>query len=275
MAIRTLTRGGARWYVDPDTGAKVPGVTSIINALDKPFLSPWAAKMVAEFAVENWNTVQGLIQADPAAAVDLLKAAPRRYTQARAELGSKAHDLFERMLRGESPRYVEHDLIPYRDHFAEFLDTVRPELVAAEEVVWSDRFQYAGSFDALLRVWLAPDRTPTPDRSGTPHLIIVDWKTSKEVYPTVSLQLSAYAYADRLISADGTSRDMPRVDGGAVLHVTAERWSLVPVRVDAEMHQVFLALREALEWQREESRAVLGSPLATGGRLLTGTQRRA
>lgn len=52
MTIRTLTRGGARWYVDPDTGTKVPGVTSIINVLDKPFLSPWAAKMVAEFAVE-------------------------------------------------------------------------------------------------------------------------------------------------------------------------------------------------------------------------------
>src|SRR5690606_36755837 len=131
----------------------------------------------------------------------------------------------------------------------------------------------AGSFDDLLRVWLAPDRTPTPDRSGTPHLIIVYWKTSRDVYPTVALQLSAYAYADRLISADGTSRDMPRVDGGAVLHVTAERWSLLPVRVYADMHEVLLALREALEWQPEEARPVLGSPLATGGRLLTGTLR--
>lgn len=274
-SVRTITRGGSRFYVDPETHEKVPGVTSIVDMLNKPFLQYWAAKLVAEHAVDNLAAVASIAERDRDGAVDFLKGAPHRYTKLRAEVGSKAHDLFERMMRGEHVGRVEPDLVPYARHFAEFMAAVNPELVRAEDVVWSDSHAYAGSFDALLRVWLDEDRRPTPDRSGEPCLVIVDYKTSKAVYPSVALQLAAYAHGDRIVDPEGHVEPMPDVDGGAVLHITDEAWNFLPVRVDEDVFSVFLALRQAFTWDRETSKEVIGRSLASGGRLVTGTQRRA
>lgn len=264
--VNTIKRGGSRFYVEPQSGEKAPGVTSIISMLPKPFLTFWAAKMTAEAAVDNIDAVAALAKADPEAAVDMLKGAHRRYTKARADVGSKAHDMFERMIRGENVRRVGMELEPYRRHFAEFLDTVQPELVSAEDVMWSDTHNYAGSSDAILRV---------TDETVGPVLVMADWKTSAKAYPDVALQLTAYSRADRIISPDGSSRPMPEIAAGAVLHVTPERWEFIPVRVDDEVFRFFLALREIFEWERDVSKSVLGEPIASGGALVSGTERRA
>lgn len=274
-AVRTIMRGGSRFYVSPETSEKVPGVTSVIGMLPKPFLTFWAAKMTAEAAVDNLGAVASIAERDRQGAVDYLKGAHRRYTQLRASVGSDAHDLFERMARGEIIGRVHPDLTPYVRHFAEFMDKVNPELVRAEDVAWSDTHKYAGSFDAILRVWLDEDNRPTPDRSGTPALLMADWKTSKDTYPDVALQMSAYAYADRIISPDGTSEPMPEFDGAAVLHVTADHWAFKPVLVNDEVFAQFLHLRRTFDWDRETSKTVIGKPIAEGGAIVTGTQRRA
>lgn len=264
--VRTIKRGGVRFYVEPEDGRKVPGVTSIVGMLPKPYLMYWAALKTAEAAVENIDAVSVLAKSDPEAAVDMLKGAHSRYTKARSDLGSAAHDMFERMIRGERVRRVGMDLEPYRRHFAEFLDTVQPELMSAEAVMWSDLHDYAGSSDAILRV---------DDVEMGPSLVIVDWKTSKNAYSDVALQLSAYANADRIIGEDGESRPMPEIEAGAVLHITAERWEFRPVRIDDEVFRIFLALRQVFDWDRDLSRAVLGPAVASGGALVSGTERRA
>lgn len=275
--IRTIHRGGSRFYLDADLPeVRLPGVTSIIGMLPKPFLMYWAAKMTAELAVDSLPFVQQMAERDRQGAIDYLKGASRRYTQIRADVGSKAHDLFERMIRGEDVGKVHPDLEPYRARFADFLATVNPELVRAEDVAWSDRHQYAGSFDAIIRVWLDADRRPTPDRSGTPVLLMVDWKTSADTYPEVALQMAAYAHADRIIGPDGSSEPMPDVDGAAVLHITPEQWALKPVRIDTDVFDLFLVLRRVFVWDRETSKTVIGKALAASSRkLVTGTQRRA
>ncbi|MQS39592.1 hypothetical protein [Streptomyces katsurahamanus] len=266
--VSTIQRGNSRFYVDAETHEKVPGVTSVIGMLPKPFLTYWAAKMTAEAAVDNLPAVTSIAERDRDGAVDYLKGAHRRYTKLRAEIGSDAHDLFERMIRGEYvPRRVHPDLQPYREGFAEFLDVVQPELIRAEDVAWSDQHKYAGSFDALLRV---------KDDDGTPTTVIVDWKTSKATYPDVALQMSAYGFADRLIDPEGNSEPMPHIDAAAVLHITADQWSFKPVRFDAEVFGHFLTLRRTFDWDREVSKTVIGKPFASGGqRIVTGTQRRA
>jgi hypothetical protein len=264
--VNTIQRGGSRFYVDPDDGRKAPGVTSVIGMLPKPFLTFWAAKMTAEFAVDNFAAVQAIAANDRDAAVDMLKGAHRRYTKGRADVGSAAHDMFERMMRGENVRRVGMDLEPYRKHFAEFLDTVQPELYSAEDVMWSDTHNYAGSSDAILRV---------KDDSAGDVLVMTDWKTSKNAYPDVALQLSAYAHADRIIDADGASIPMPEIHAGAVLWITPERWEFKPVKIDEEVFSYFLALRQVFNWDREVSKTVLGKPIVSGGSLVTGTERRA
>lgn len=274
--VRTIQRGGSRFYVNPETDLKVPGVTSVVGMLPKPFLQFWNAKMVAELAVDSLPFVQQMAERDRQGAIDYLKGAARRYTKVRADVGSDAHDLFERLIRGEPVARVHPDLEPYRRNFVDFLDKVNPELVRAEDVAWSDTHEYAGSFDGILRVWLDEDGKPTPDRSGEPHLLIVDWKTSKDTYPDVALQMAAYAHADVIIGADGKREPMPEFDGAAVLHITPDQWAFKPVNISEAVFGYFVTLRKVFDWDREASKTVIGRPIAASvGRIVTGTQRRA
>jgi hypothetical protein len=274
--VTTVKRGGSRFYVHPDKPlVTVPGVTSVIGMLPKPFLQYWSAKMAAELAVDSIDMLADMVNRDRDGAVDYIKGAANRYTKTRSTIGSAAHDMFERMMRGEHIGRVHPDMESYRRGFAEFLAAVNPELIRAEDVAWSDAHDYAGSFDAILRVWLMPDNTPDPTRKrGEPVDLMVDWKTSKDTYPEVALQLAAYANADRIISADGTSEPMVDVNGAAVLHITPEGWAFKPVVITAEVFSYFLALRRVFDWDRETSKSVLGKPIAKNVGLVTGTQRR-
>lgn len=273
--VQTVKRGGSRFYVDPVKPlVTVPGVTSIISMLPKPFLQFWAAKMAAELAVDSIDMIKPMAERDRQGAVDYVKGAATRYTKTRAEVGSEAHDLFERMIRGERITRVKPDLEPYRRHFAEFLEVVRPELISAEDVMWSDRHSYAGSSDAILSIKLTADSVISP--FGEPVTVLVDWKTSKESYPDVALQLSAYAHADRLVKSDGGSEPMPEIEMGAVLHITPDGWVFKPVVIDDNVFAVFLALRQVFDWDRTGQKEVFGVPIAqSAAKLVTGTQRRA
>jgi len=274
--IDTTKGKGPRFYYDiaaPDI--KYPGVTSIVGMLPKPFLQFWAAKMAAELAVDSFDFVQAIhARGGREAAVQYISGASRRYTKERSDIGTEAHDLFERMVRGEDVRHVSRDMDPYKRHFAEFLDVVQPELVRAEDVAWSDTHKYAGSFDAILRVRL--DDNGRPDPHGDVAQVIVDWKTSKSTYPEVALQMSAYANADKVIAPDGTEEPMPAFDGAAVLHITADQWAFKPVQIAEPVFGHFLHLRESFDWDRTVSKKVLGDPIASSsyGTLVTGTQRR-
>ncbi|MGV4924121.1 hypothetical protein [Streptomyces sp. HJ7] len=87
--------------MDPETGATAPGVTSVPSMLPKGFLPFRAAKKVATAAVNNIGFLVGLAMNDQAGAIDYLKGAPRRVTKEAADTGSAAHDVFERLARGE------------------------------------------------------------------------------------------------------------------------------------------------------------------------------
>ncbi|WP_425837377.1 hypothetical protein [Streptomyces fractus] len=263
--VSTIKRGDSRFYVDPEDGSiKVPGVTSVGSMLPKDFLTFWAAKEAAEAAVNNWDIVSQLVQRDPKGAVDYLKGAHRRKSKAAADLGSAAHDYFERLARGETvnDRHVHVDVKPHVRHFREFLEQVQPEFLFLEETVWSDTDKYAGSFDAIAKV------------DG--EIVILDWKTSKSIYDSVALQLSAYRFADRIIIAEtGESVPVPEIVGGGALHVRPEGWALHPVQCDEEVFKTFNHLRGVFDWEKGGKRGVIGKPIASGGAFVTGTQRRA
>lgn len=247
--VNTISRGGSRFYVHPEDGTlKVPGVTSILGMLPKPFLKPWAAKVVAETAVESIGEVVGIAMRDKQAAIDMLKRAPDRQTKSAADVGTEAHDLFEAIAKGEPPRRVHPELQPFVDHFNAFLDEFQPEFTFMEETVWSDKHEYAGSFDAFAtidgdRVW-------------------VDYKTTRSgVHEEVALQLAAYRHADYIIRPDGSRVPMPPAEGGAVLHIRPEGWKLVPVRCGEAEFEMFLHLREVFRWEKELKASVIGDPL--------------
>lgn len=251
--VNTIKRGGSRFYVNPDDAkVKVPGVTSIIGMLPKDFLRYWAAKEVAQTAVDSLPVVLTMILNDQKdAAVDFLKKSPDRNTRQAADTGTAAHDLFERMAKGETLGRVHPDLEPFVRHFDEYLTVCKPDYHFMEETVWSDKHGYAGSFDAYAvidgeRLWLDNKTT----RSG--------------VHAEVGIQLSAYRYADSIIRADGGRVPMPEADGGAVVHVRPEGWQLVPVRCDEALFELFLHLREIFNYEKELKPTILGHAVASG-----------
>lgn len=251
--VNTIKRGDARFYVSPDSGEKVPGVTSILGMLPKGFLKFWAAKMVAEEAMSDLGTLvqMALREGGTEAAIDYLKRTPDRNTRKAADTGTAAHDLFERMAKGETLGRVHPDLEPFVRHFDEFQRVAKPEFVFLEETVWSDSVGYAGSFDWYAtidgqRVW--GDNKTT--RSG--------------IHAEVGLQLAAYRYADNIIRPDGSRVRMPKADGGAVFHVRPEGWSLVPVRCGEEEFEVFKHLREVFRWEKEQKGSMVGLPAHSG-----------
>lgn len=246
--VQTIQRGGSRFYVEPSTGDKVPGVTSILNGLPKPFLKPWGEKMAAEWAVDNiGSVVQMVINGQHKAAVDAIKGASRRYTTERADIGTEAHDLFERMARGEEIGRVHPDFEGYVEQFQKFLDDFQPNYLMMEETVWSNKHRYAGSFDAIAEI------------GG--EVIVLDNKTTKSIYPEVGLQLAAYRYADHIVRSDGNTAPIPSVSGGAVLHIHPDSYEFVPLRCDEAVFEHFLTLRAQFEWS-DFSKTVVGKPLA-------------
>jgi hypothetical protein len=249
--VSTISRGGSRFYVHPESQDKVPGVTSVVGMLPKPFLRPWAAKVTAETAVDHLGEIVSIALRDRQGAIDFLKRSPDRFTKTAADVGTEAHDLFERLAKGESVGRVHPDFVPFVEHFESFLEEFSPEFVFMEETVWSEKHSYAGSFDAFAvidgeRVW-------------------VDYKTTRSgVHEEVALQLAAYRYADYIIRPDGGRVPMPEADAGAVLHVRPEGWSLVPIRADEKAFETFLHLRAIFEWERNEKGSVIGDPVNKG-----------
>ncbi|GGM78570.1 hypothetical protein GCM10012275_56490 [Longimycelium tulufanense] len=253
--IRTVSRGGSRFYIHPTSADRVPGVTSIIGMLPKPFLTAWAAKLTAETAVDLLGEVVGIALRDKQAAVDMLKRAPRRFTEAAADVGTEVHELCEHLSRGDRIGRVHPDLRPYVDGYQEFLDEFQPEFLELEATLWSDTHRYAGSCD-----WIA--------KIGD-EIVIGDNKTTRSgVHEEVALQLTAYAFADYFLRPDGTQDPIPKIEAGAVVHLRPDeddpsrpRWQLVPVRVDESVFDVFLTLRRVFEWDKDIKATVLGEPV--------------
>ena len=260
-AVKTIKRGGSRFYVHPETREKVPGVTSVISMLPKPFLTYWAAKVTAESAVSNIGPVVGLAMNDPGGAVDYLKRAHRRTTNEAADVGTEVHALYEKLARGDKVGRQHPDLEPYVRWINEFHDKFQPSYRFIEDAVWSDTHKYAGSFDALC------------DIEG--ETVMLDAKSTRSgVHEEVALQLSAYAFADDIVTQAGERVSVPKVDAGAVLHLRPEGWKLVPVRLDADVFGYFLHLREVFDWVTAESSTVIGKPLFESV-ASTGSERRA
>lgn len=274
---------GRTYFREADPATRYPSVTTIVDTAPKPFLTRWYAKMAADLALDSIDYLQRMADRDPVGARKWVAGAAYRYTKSRGAIGSKAHDLFERMIRDQHVGRVHPDIEPYRVAFADFMDVVQPELVRAEDIAWSDTHRYAGSFDAWLRlrVVLTSEGAWVLDPFNVSGCavwvdVIADWKTSKSVWPSVALQMAAYASADKIIDAEGTESPMPTFSGAVVLHITPEGWTLHPVYAPqlAAAFGYFLKLRSVVDWEREVSRTVLGTPLASSRAAATGTERR-
>ena len=142
------------------------------------------------------------------------------------------------------------------DRPAETFDACEAFWLAVHDATLSPRRGDADQFATLV----PPDGDAFLRIQGEP--VVVDWKTTKSIYPEVGLQLAAYRFADHVIDQYGTQSPIPALNGGAVLHVREDGYDLVPLRCDEQVFEIFLGLRNfSFEWATDMSKTIVGAPL--------------
>ncbi len=219
-------------------------VTTILSALGKPWLGAWAAKMVAEYAYDFRSEWESLPKVR---AIRLLKGAPWDKRDAAGDLGTAVHDAIEAAVLGQTPPEYAADVAARMAHWDRFLADYRPTFLASEAAVFSRKHRYAGTLDGIAKIG---DET-----------LLIDVKTSKDVYPEYALQLAAYRHAEFLGLPDGTEAEIPATDGAAVLHITPDDYRLIRLRTDEEVFRTFLYIAQAHRWQKETSKTAVLDPV--------------
>ncbi|MBT9167794.1 MAG: hypothetical protein DDT19_01137 [Syntrophomonadaceae bacterium] len=176
--IVQVTIADERHYLKPskDEATGLPvyiGVPSVTWIASYYYKSPYLTKWIAE---QGWSEAEAI-------------------KKAAGDKGSRVHLAIEQILAGEefridtkvldktSGEMVElslEELICVKS-FCDWRDSVKPEILATEITIFSDKHGYAGTIDLICRI------------DGV--LYVVDFKTSKQVWMEHELQISAYRAA--------------------------------------------------------------------------------
>jgi len=232
---------GSRAYCHPVTGELVPSVTTIINQVNKPLLTGWAARIAAEYAVDHWGEMSTW---NPGVKVRQIKNAHERERDASAVLGTAVHSAIDNWCKG-TPHRNPPEVNPYMGSFVKFLLEKRPEFVRTEVTLWNRTHDYAGTADAICII------------AGKTWLI--DYKTGKNLHDEVGLQLSALAHGEFIITPEGEELSVPAIDGIAAVHIRPRSWKFVPVNHSEDNFRAFLAAKELHRWSTEIRDGVLAA----------------
>lgn len=259
MAIRTkrekklkrIDGKYGRTYTLPD-GSVVPSVTSILSALSKPYLIPWAAKQERELVMQSaatlWQTEAVLPDRDAylttlAQTVGEVKAHARELTAA-CDIGSQIHARIEQdLLRelGQNPPLS--DPLSYGaafgyNAFRRFRGEHELRPIYAERQVWSVQHQYAGTMD-----WYGV-------LDGV--LTVGDWKSSKQISSEAHLQVAAYTMA--LIElglavspVQAAIIRLPKTADEDKVEIQILSWPQL-----VELFRIFLLVQQVYAWQRKK-----------------------
>jgi hypothetical protein len=245
--IRRVETAKGHYYKDA-TGARVPGVTTIIgDGVPKPALINWAANTTAEAAVDQWEDLAAL---GPAARLKRLQGARYAEKDAAARRGTEVHRAAEALLAGKSVK-VPEEIAGHVEQYARFLDEFEVEAIHVEFSCVSYRWGYAGTADLYATVVL-------PDRGAA--RLIMDLKTTRSgVFGETALQLAAYRYADVWV-VDGEEIEPPPADYAAAIHVRGDGYDLVPVEAGPDQHKDFLYAQRVGRFVAG-SRDLVGAPI--------------
>jgi hypothetical protein len=236
-----------RWYRNPNRHDNAPvyrGVTSVTGALPKPALLAWKAWQTARYAVDNKNAWLNMPDEE---AIEWLGQSTNRETNRAAAKGTTVHTVIEKMLRGENFD-VEARVAPWIGAAQAFVDDFQPEPGLTERTIFNDKHRFGGTFDFKGRMRRAKEL----------GVCLVDWKTSKGVYPDMGVQivggygLGAEYYLEPSTSDSGyTECEWVRPDTALIVHLTPGGYSVRPVPMDDQYRRAFLACLEIRKWEQE------------------------
>jgi hypothetical protein len=252
---RTSDGVGGRFY-DVD-GDLLPSVTHILSAIGKPALIHWAANqersLVTEAAAdlfEQWGRElvppvmpRSAYLATLLSKLGQVKAHQKELAKA-GEIGSQTHRLIEWTMRtalgndaGPKPVVSDKALWGFMA-FEDWAKSVSLKPVLIERTVYSKTHGYAGTMDLLARV------------NGA--MTLIDFKTSKGIYPESFLQSVAYQVAmiemGYLPPTAGLVVRLPKIETDPAFEVA----TVPPV---TELFPVFLAVKELWTWSYAQDEA--------------------
>lgn len=254
MTAPALSRNlsGRRYVWPPNTDDPelvVPSVTTILANLSKPALPNWAAKKVAEYAVENIPSWENL---PPGDAIDLLKRAPYRNMKNRGDIGTAVHTAVDAWMQDglEGDAEVEDlDLLPYIAGAIQYLNQHVTRVIHSEVTVFNRQYEYAGTVDAICKL-------------KTGALATVDWKTSNRIYPEHALQLVAYSNAEFIGTTEGQEVTLPPIDEAHVVHLPGDgSYKAHKVNHTPRAFRTFIALRTLQKWRDDYEADAFGETL--------------
>jgi hypothetical protein len=230
----------------PDSSViiQLPSVTTILDVISKPALYGWYWKTTVEGIAEllRQDGLKGATSDELKGMLKERKLRPYDLRGTAADRGTHAHDILESLATGAAtPDLVrsyyaertEQKHEPPMDGFTagvlKWWEETQPKVIAAEELVYSLRHGFAGTFDLL---WM----------NGNARSCLTDLKTSKAVYAEAHLQLAAYKLAWE------ETHPTP-IDRMTVLRTT-EDGDYEHTTVDADP-DLFLRLIELWHWQQE------------------------
>ena len=174
----------------------VPSATKVLNVISKPALVPWALKVGVNWLEKNifhdeesssnkTNIYKSKIGLD--GIVKGIKSAYRRKSTDALNIGTITHDWVEGAINwklhgGEIPPLPRQEEAQNSiEAFKSWVGENNVEWLSSEEKLYNRQYKYAGTVDARANI------------NG--EYCIIDWKTSKAVYPEYHLQVAAYAKA--------------------------------------------------------------------------------
>ena len=244
--------GMGRTYVDPTDGdTRHPSVTTILKHEDKSDLVQWAANMVAQKAVDRLDIVSG----DPEKAYDRLRFAHNDARDERGWVGSGVHARIEAECEGtwDFPDMDSEQEAMFAQ-WESFCETYSVRVLLTEFTVRGEG--YLGTADALIEY--------ADPFTGETKRAIVDWKTSKSLHDTYSMQLAALSRGlyrlqevpegtEGAFLRKGKTRaenswwvraEMPEFDTLAMVHLRDRFWSFVEVEHADLYYDAFMAYRQ-------------------------------
>ncbi|OHV32929.1 hypothetical protein BBK14_33760 [Parafrankia soli] len=269
-------RNDERWYrAFWDQELLLPSVTTILGCTwAKGGIPYWSALEAARYAVENHDEIAELIaQDDEKRAVALAAGAPRRITNEAAELGKLFHRVADAQIRHQVLPLTEEEreaVAPFMATLDQFIEEMKPAYRWTEAKVYHQRLLYAGTADCGIEFGVP---LPVVVRRKLVHtfpagtLLVGDYKSGKAVYDEAGMQMTGYASCTHMDLRDETHTivEMPKVEGGAVIHIRPDGYRVHGVMITPEMRAGWVHARRWFEALYHRAPASIGIGVRAGG----------
>ena len=163
-------------------GIKVHGTTSILGVIAKPALMYWAVNQAISHLEKCLVPGTSYDEIQLKAMLESAKTAHRKKSTDAADKGKFVHEWCESYIKGEDPKLpVNTELRNAVSKFLEWVNTNNVEFLETEKIVYSQKYNYAGTLDFIAKV------------NG--KIMLGDFKTSTGIYDEYFFQTSAYQQA--------------------------------------------------------------------------------